>query len=224
MNLKTAAKKTYEEAAWKNDQVLIGIDEVGRGALAGPVVIGVVRLFPNAEHPLLIDSKMLTEQQRAKMSSWIKANSFYSTIIFNERIIDKHNIYQATKRAMYRAIFQITQQLKREPEIIILDAMPLVTPFFGVKTAILSPFRAEQESISVAAASIIAKHTRDRVLTRLGLWCKNYTFPQHKGYGTMHHRDQFETHGPTIFHRNSFSFHSKTKAVKQKTTSIEGAL
>ncbi|MBY0120713.1 ribonuclease HII [Bacillus sp. S/N-304-OC-R1] len=176
---------------------IAGIDEVGRGPLAGPVVSAAVILPNDFYLPGLDDSKKLSEQKRSEYYEIIinKAIDFHIGII-NVEEIDQINIFEASKKAMLTAI----AGLKVQPDFLLIDAVKLNTPY---------PYEAiikgDGKSISIAAASIIAKVTRDRMMCKLGEKYQEYGFSTNMGYGTKEHLAAIQTHGITPHHRKSFA-------------------
>ena len=176
---------------------LSGVDEAGRGPLAGPVVASAVVLPSGLRIAGLKDSKKLSPKQREALFLEIlsKAEDIGVGIVGHEEI-DRINIYRATKQAMITAI----EDLTNTPGILIIDAMEL-----PLKIKQVSMPRAESISASVAAASIIAKVTRDRLMDHFHSLYPAYGFNKHKGYATRMHMEMLEKHGPCPIHRRSFS-------------------
>jgi len=194
---------SYEKAAWSKGSIIVGIDEVGRGSLAGPVLAAAVALHPQAQHPLLRDSKTLSKEQLAQAYTWIIDHSWYATALFSHTIIDSYNIYEATKLAMTRALVHLLVTLPLEPSTVVVDAMPLPnTPFKG---DIFYFTKGESKSSSIAAASIIAKVTRDQLLSHLDGTFPSYGLANHKGYATQEHQEALEQNGRSFIHRHSFA-------------------
>ncbi len=196
----------YEETFWAKQAYICGIDEVGRGCLAGPVVTAAVILFPFATHPLLKDSKILSENKRLEAAQWILKNSWSSYGIIDSTEIDRINIYKATQEAMRQAVYGLFSQ-KIGPwhtEIILIDAMPLTVPFLFPMPEILSFPYGESRSISIAAASILAKVKRDKLITRMGKSFPGYSLEEHKGYGTTGHQQALQLKGASLIHRTTF--------------------
>lgn len=199
------AKSERERAVWERQGLVCGVDEVGRGCLAGPVVTAAVVLYPWATYALLKDSKVLTAPQRVCAARWIKEHSWYAYGMVSHAEIDRYNVYQATMHAMKRAVWHVNTLVPHNFERIIVDAMPLVftqEPLAGAHVEHF-PF-AEQESISVAAASIIAKVKRDELMGVFESLFPGYQLAQHKGYATSMHRQSIVQHGASIIHRNTF--------------------
>jgi len=206
------SENTYEKLAWRQDLTLIGVDEVGRGCLAGPVVAAAVELpkwaTRSIKMPLLRDSKQMTERQRVIACQWITARCRYGVGIIHPRIIDRVNIWGATLLAMKRAIFSLLAIMPEGQELpggILVDAMPvdLLGSCYG-DIPIQSFPRAEQASLSVAAASILAKVQRDQLMEQLDAFFPTYGFSRHKGYATRVHRSELCSNGHSLVHRLSF--------------------
>ncbi|KMY49429.1 ribonuclease HII [Peribacillus loiseleuriae] len=177
--------------------IVAGIDEVGRGPLAGPVVACAV-ILPEDFYCLgLTDSKQLSETKRNHFFDIIRdqAMAIGTGIIDNEEI-DKINIYEATKKAMLMAV----RNLSILPDYLLIDAMKLETP-----VPQLSIIKGDSKSISIAAASIIAKVTRDQMMKEYAVQYPHYAFEKNMGYGTKAHLEGLEQFGITPWHRRSFS-------------------
>lgn len=177
-------------------QLIGGIDEVGRGPLVGPVVAACVVLPLNYKLPGLNDSKKLSEKKRELFYQIIKKDALGIGIgIIDEKIIDQVNIYEATKLAMKAAI-------KNSPikiDYLLIDAMKLDVdiPFQAI-------IKGDQKSLSIAAASVIAKVTRDNLLLELDKKYPQYNFKNNKGYGTKKHLEALKEYGALKEHRVSF--------------------
>lgn len=198
-------KDYFEKQAWESQKLVCGIDEVGRGCLAGPVVVASVILHPHKKSRLLKDSKLLTRTERLKGYRWILKNSWYSTAIIHNRAIDTLNIYYATLQAMRRATLQLLSICPIQPGSILVDAMPLRlerTAFEHIDVYHF-PF-GETKSTSIAAASIVAKITRDALMKRFEPIVPGYHLAQHKGYSTPLHKKSIATIGRSIIHRINF--------------------
>lgn len=187
----------YERELNKKGVTLIaGVDEVGRGPLIGPVVATAVILPPNYKLEGLTDSKKLSEKKREKFYEIIKKEAIAIGIgIISEKRIDEINIYEATKEAMKEAI----NNLKTKPEHILIDAMPLE---LDVPTT--SIIKGDLLSISISAASVIAKVTRDHMLYDIDLEYPMYDLKNNKGYGTKKHLEALKKYGITKYHRLSY--------------------
>jgi ribonuclease HII len=198
-------KNQFEKLAWQEGAMVCGIDEVGRGCLAGPVVTAAAILLPGKQNFCLKDSKLLSQQELQTAYKWVTKNAIFSTSLVNHREIDVYNIYYATMKAMKRALMQLLAHCPQLPRAVLIDAMPLDlsgTPYHDL--AVYSfPF-GEQRSTSIAAASIIAKVTRDNLMHKLAASFPQYHLAQHKGYCTKMHQEAVRTFGSSIIHRERF--------------------
>ncbi|PJN87126.1 ribonuclease HII [Bacillus sp. mrc49] len=177
--------------------ILAGIDEVGRGPLAGPVVTSAVILPESFYLPGLNDSKKIPESKRELFYEMIYKEALSIGVgVVHSDIIDEINIYQATKKAMIAAV----NDLSGLPDHLLIDAMELDVPIPQ-----LSLIKGDARSISISAASIIAKVTRDRMMKEYGEKYPEYGFEKHMGYGTSQHLDALDKHGLTPWHRRSFA-------------------
>ena len=173
-----------------------GVDEVGRGALFGPVVVAAVILDPGRRIQGLNDSKKLTEGRREELAVLIRERALaWKLAARTPAAIEAWNIYQATRLAMTEAV------LKLDPaaDYVLSDAMPLELPI-----PCRPLIKGDARSISIAAASILAKVHRDNLLREWDREFPGYGLAQHKGYGTPFHLEQLERQGPTPLHRRSF--------------------
>jgi len=178
-------------------QLICGIDEVGRGPLAGPVIAAAVILPDGFYLPGLNDSKQLSEKRREEYFHIIQEEAQHIGIGQIEADeIDRLNIYQATKKAMLDAI----QEMKMMPDHLLIDAMKLETP-----CPQLSLIKGDAKSISIAAASIVAKVTRDHLMQKMAIQYPEYGFDQHMGYGTALHIEALKQYGPCPIHRKTFA-------------------
>ena len=177
---------------------IAGIDEAGRGPLAGPVVAAAVILPPNFRHASLNDSKQLSERARESLFEEItnSPDIQWAHAVVESEEIDRINILQATHEAMRRAV----AFLKPVAVHALIDGRP-VKPFPIPQTALVG---GDGLSFSIAAASIIAKVTRDRLMIEMHARFPEYDFARHKGYGTPHHLAALQQHGPCPIHRRSF--------------------
>ena len=181
----------------KGFKIIAGIDEAGRGPLAGPVVAAAVVLRENIRIENLRDSKKVPEKERQGLFFDILASSSAIGLgIVENDIIDRLNILKATKLAMQEAV----NDLGAFPDMLIIDAVTL--PSISIKQ--LSPLKAEGKSASVAAASIIAKYVRDSIMFQYHEMYPVYNFRKHKGYGTEEHTELIRLHGPCPIHRKTF--------------------
>ncbi|MDG5470271.1 ribonuclease HII [Jeotgalibacillus sp. ET6] len=186
-----------KEARLKRYESIAGIDEVGRGPLAGPVVAAAVVLPEGFYLPGLDDSKKLTDVKKEYLYKEIHHQATAIGIGFSEaQEIDDVNIYQATKLAMNRAV----NDLGMVPEMLLIDAMAIET-----EIPQKSIIKGDSRSISIAAASIVAKVTRDRYMGELAQSYPYYKFEKNAGYGTKEHLKGLQTHGPCAEHRMSFA-------------------
>jgi len=180
------------------NKVEAGTDEAGRGCLAGPVVAAAVILPADFDHPLLNDSKQLTEKQREILRPFIEKNAlaFGVSYVF-EKEIDEINILQASILAMHFAI----EKLTIEPEHIIVDGNKFKQYKNIPHTTIV---KGDAKFMSIAAASVLAKTYRDDFMQNLDLEFPNYDWKQNKGYPTLSHRNAIREYGITVYHRKSF--------------------
>jgi len=180
------------------NKVEAGTDEAGRGCLAGPVVAAAVILPADFDHPLLNDSKQLTEKQREILRPFIEKNAlaFGISYVF-ETEIDEINILQASILAMHFAI----EKLTIEPEHIIVDGNKFKQYKNIPHTTIV---KGDAKFMSIAAASVLAKTYRDDFMQNLDLEFPNYDWKQNKGYPTLSHRNAIREYGITVYHRKSF--------------------
>ena len=188
----------YENNLYKEGVTLIaGVDEVGRGPLIGPVVACACILPVNFYHKDIKDSKKLSEKKREEMYKIIKENALAIGLgIVSEKVIDEINIYEATKIAMKEAI----ENLNITPEHVLIDAMKL-----ELNIPSTSIIKGDAKSESIAAASIIAKVTRDHMLDEMDKEYPMYDLKNNKGYGTKKHLEALQTYGPCKYHRVSYS-------------------
>ena len=177
---------------------IAGVDEAGRGPLAGPVVAAAVILPPGYTHAILNDSKKLTSRKRDLLFAELTADSsvVWSCAVVGPDEIDRLNILRATHEGMRRAV----AGLRTPPEHVLIDGLP-VKPFPVEQTALVG---GDGLSFSIAAASVIAKVTRDRIMLELNAQYPVYEFARHKGYGTAVHLAALKEHGPSPVHRRSF--------------------
>lgn len=188
----------YENNLYNEGVTLIaGVDEVGRGPLIGPVVACACILPVNFYHKDIKDSKKLSEKKREEMYKIIKENAISIGLgIVSEKVIDEVNIYEATKIAMKEAI----KNLNITPEHVLIDAMKL-----ELNISSTSIIKGDDKSESIAAASIIAKVTRDHMLDEMDKEYPMYDLKNNKGYGTKKHLEALQTYGPCKYHRVSYS-------------------
>ncbi len=186
-------------------RIIIGIDEAGRGPLAGPVVAAAVCLKKSSFKNRIDDSKKLNPSQREKAYSEIIVHSDFGISIVSEQVIDRVNILNATRLAMEEAVAKLITKIKPpDPKKIhlIVDGNMKINAGFPC----LAIIRGDGKSKSIAAASILAKVTRDRIMGIYDQVFPQYGFLQHKGYPTLMHRNRIRKFGPSVIHRASFSF------------------
>jgi ribonuclease HII len=204
------SKNFFEDDAWSHGHLVCGIDEVGRGCLAGPVVVAAAVLHPYAHHDLLRDSKVLTAGQREAAYDWIVEHcKYYAVATVGSHVVDAINIYQATLKGMQRAYIHLADQQMNSNDTLkyaVVDAMPLIIPKAYASDGLEVCYFTKGESLStsIAAASIIAKVTRDRLMNRFDKLFPSYAFAQHKGYATKEHMDAIVHVGVSIAHRRTF--------------------
>ncbi|HOG64098.1 MAG TPA: ribonuclease HII [Spirochaetota bacterium] len=185
-----------EALAARGYRWIAGVDEAGRGCLAGPVVASAV-ILGEWRHPRINDSKKLTPKMREFLYDEIMAHALAVGVgMVGEEEIDRINILEASRLAMQIAVLQ----LKPGPDALLLDAIQIEHPAHQV-----SLVHGDAVSISIAAASIIAKVTRDRLMPALDQACPGYDFTIHKGYGTARHLEALTRLGPCRFHRKTFT-------------------
>lgn len=195
----------HEQKFWNEKLLICGIDEVGRGCLAGPVVTCATILHPHSYHPKLKDSKLLKADTMLEVYNWLMQNSSYNIALSCPRIIDQKNIYKATQATMKSALLHLLAKTPSLPSLILVDAMPLIltnTPYDVIPRESL--IKGESKSASIAAASIIAKVTRDTIMKRFHEYYPYYNLKQHKGYATPEHQALLLQHNSSIVHRKSF--------------------
>jgi ribonuclease HII len=190
----------YERAARARGwTVIAGMDEAGRGPLAGPVVAACVILPEAFDCTGIDDSKKLTEKRREAAYTRIVAEAAaWAVGIAASDVIDQINILQATHAAMRDALAAVTPS----PDILLVDGLPVPSLVCARQKAIV---KGDSASVSIAAASIIAKVTRDRMMREYALQYPEYGFDGHKGYGSSSHLAALERHGPCPIHRRSFA-------------------
>jgi len=185
-------------------KIIAGVDEVGRGSLIGPVYAAAVILDKSINKKLLKDSKSLTKTKREILSKYIKKNSVWSIGKASVKEIEKINILHASLLAMKRAI----KKLKKKPALVLIDGnkVPEIKNY-----NLRSIIKGDQKIPSISAASIIAKVTRDKMITNLGKKFKGYYWNQNYGYGTKQHLKAIKNLGITSQHRKTFSPINKVK-------------
>ena len=190
------AMREYEEM-YDTFSYICGIDEAGRGPLAGPVVAGAV-ILPKGKRILYVnDSKKLSEKKRDELFDVIKEEALsYGIGIVSPERIDEINILQATYEAMHEAV----NKLSVKPDILLNDAVTIP----GIDVKQIPIIKGDAKSLSIASASILAKVTRDRLMTEYDSLYPEYGFARHKGYGTKVHIEAIKEYGPCPIHRRTF--------------------
>jgi ribonuclease HII len=188
----------FERAAWRRGfERVAGVDEAGRGPLAGPVVAAAVVLWPGGAISGVDDSKRLTPDERAAIFARIGQHAMAVAVgIIDARTIDRVNILEATRLAMGEAL----GALGVSPQLVLTDWVALA----GLSCPQRNLVRGDQRSATVAAASIVAKVTRDRIMEEADREFPQYGFGRHKGYPTEEHRRTLAQHGPCPLHRRHF--------------------
>ena len=197
--MKQSKGLTYQEQFYSDKvKLIVGVDEAGRGPLAGPVVAAAV-IFPRAYiNKEINDSKQISEKKRKELFEIIQKDALAVGVgIVDAETIDRINIYESTKVAMKEAI----KNLNHDYDLILTDAMKLENQ----KVEVIDIIKGDAKALPIAAASIIAKVTRDEMLNELGKRYPEYGFEVHKGYGTKKHLDALDKYGPIKkIHRFSY--------------------
>ena len=181
-----------------------GVDEVGRGALAGPVVAACVMLDGYNIPEGIVDSKKIADAARRRLCEKIRSSAACIGIgVVGPEIIDEVNIHNATVIAMKTAV----ESMKMKPDFLLIDAVKLN----DISISTLSLIKGEERSVSIAAASIVAKVFRDDIMIDLERKYPHYGFSQHKGYGTVLHVAKLLEYGPSVVHRYSYKPVAKTR-------------
>lgn len=183
---------------WTDNYIEAGCDEVGRGCLSGPVVAAAVILDDNFKQSLVNDSKKLNFQTRMQLDDYIKDNAkSYAIAELPAEFIDQHNILNASIHAMHRALDQLTIR----PELILVDGNKFHPYNYIPHQCII---KGDSKVLSIAAASILAKNYRDRLMIKLHDEFPQYGWNTNFGYATKLHQEALSKHGPTKYHRRSF--------------------
>ena len=180
----------------KKYKIIAGVDEVGRGCLAGPVVSAAVILKKDVQIKNLKDSKKLTFEQRIEVSKDIKKNSFFSIGVASVKEIEKLNILQASLLSMKRAILS----LPKKPDLILVDG--IFAPQISIKCRTI--IKGDEKIKCISAASILAKVYRDKIMIKMSKKYKNYYWNKNFGYGTKQHIVGLKKYGLTTMHRKNF--------------------
>lgn len=187
----------YENEAYMQGKTcIVGLDEAGRGPMAGPLVVGAVIFEKGYGNDAINDSKTLSEKKREELYDIIIRDALdYAIVVMDEEEVDQLNVYRASQTGMIRAI----QQLKLKPDYALTDAMPL-----GDVIEHQAIIKGDSQSLSIGAASILAKVTRDRIMNKYDKLYPQYNFKKHKGYPTKEHKELLKQYGACPIHRKSF--------------------
>ncbi|MCI5744901.1 MAG: ribonuclease HII [Erysipelotrichaceae bacterium] len=184
---------------WSGKEIVAGLDEAGRGPIAGPLVIGICVFPPFYDNYEINDSKQLTDKKRRKLLEIIKRDAlYYNFEVISVEEVDQYNIYAATQLGMERAI----KRMEKVPEAILTDAMPL--PHIDKKIPLEAIIKGDCKSVTIAAASIIAKVVRDDIMIELDKKYPQYNLKQNKGYCTMQHMNCLKEYGICDIHRKTY--------------------
>lgn len=194
--VKKVCPNDFEHEFWPQGLLVLGLDEAGRGPLAGPLSAAGVIFPPGYENPDIYDSKALSEKKRELLYDQIMEDALWFEIVeVSQAEIDRLNIYRADQQAF------ASIAARSAADVILTDAMPLPAE----KRKVIDLVKGDQKSISIAAASILAKVTRDRIMKEYDAIYPQYGFASNKGYPTRQHLDAIEQYGITPIHRRSFA-------------------
>lgn len=198
--------KKYEENLYNEGYKFIcGIDEAGRGPLAGPVVVGAVVMPCDSKLEWVNDSKKVTEKRREILYDRITEEALaWGVGIISEKEIDELNILNATKKGLHLALGEVIEKLKQKPDIVIVDALREIDTF---EIPYQSIIKGDATCYSISCASILAKVTRDRIMREWNEVYPMYDFEKNKGYGTAEHIKALKQYGPCPIHRRTFIKH-----------------
>ena len=199
----------YEINFWKKNQLVVGVDEVGRGALAGPLVAAACLFSPETFIPdniIVTDSKKLSPSRRTDVSEWIKKNATCWTIFsVNNRTIDKLGISKAGLIVLRNAVLQLASRLKHQNSVFVLSDYFHIPHLKGIgKKNQRAIVKGDEKVFSVAAASIIAKIHRDQLMQQFSSQHPLYGWEKNKGYATKEHQLALKKYGATTLHRKLF--------------------
>ncbi len=198
--------KKYEENLYNEGYKFIcGIDEAGRGPLAGPVVVGAAVMPRDSKLEWVNDSKKVTEKRREILYDRITEEALaWGVGIISEKEIDELNILNATKKGLHLALGEVIEKLKQKPGIVIVDALREIDTF---EIPYQSIIKGDATCYSISCASILAKVTRDRIMREWNEVYPMYDFEKNKGYGTAEHIKALKQYGPCPIHRRTFIKH-----------------
>lgn len=198
--------KKYEENLYNEGYKFIcGIDEAGRGPLAGPVVVGAAVMPRDSKLEWVNDSKKVTEKRREILYDRITEEALaWGVGIILEKEIDELNILNATKKGLHLALGEVIEKLKQKPDIVIVDALREIDTF---EIPYQSIIKGDATCYSISCASILAKVTRDRIMREWNEVYPMYDFEKNKGYGTAEHIKALKQYGPCPIHRRTFIKH-----------------
>lgn len=198
--------KKYEENLYNEGYKFIcGIDEAGRGPLAGPVVVGAAVMLRDSKLEWVNDSKKVTEKRREILYDRITEEALaWGVGIISEKEIDELNILNATKKGLHLALGEVIEKLKQKPDIVIVDALREIDTF---EIPYQSIIKGDATCYSISCASILAKVTRDRIMREWNEVYPMYDFEKNKGYGTAEHIKALKQYGPCPIHRRTFIKH-----------------
>ncbi|MFQ6862101.1 MAG: ribonuclease HII [Beduini sp.] len=206
-----ASMRDYENACIQKGQLIIaGCDEAGRGPIAGPLVVATCVLPNDFNDDRINDSKKLTEKKRELLYDVIIEHALdYKIMIYDEKAVDEFNVYQASKLGMEEGV----RGLKLKVDAVLSDAMPL-----NLDIPVQSIIKGDAKSITIAAASILAKVTRDRIMRDYDELYPEYGFKNHKGYPTKKHKEAVFEYGVLPIHRRTFE---PIKSILHKQISLD---
>lgn len=188
---------SYEKRFWRENKIVAGVDEVGRGPLAGPIVTAAVILDSHFDLVEVNDSKQLSPQKRLALYPLILKEAVSVAIgLKSPQLIDQINIYEADRQAMAQAV----RDLDRQPDALLVDAMNVPVDLPQIRL-----IKGDAKSNSIAAASIVAKVFRDQLMDDYARIYPQYGFPANAGYGTRQHLEALAKYGPTSIHRKTFA-------------------
>lgn len=199
-----SSKLEYEPVDWKalGPGPIIGVDEVGRGCLAGPVVAGAALLRSDEGLQFLTDSKLLSEKQRETYAPLIEQAHWVGIGVASVEEIDAINILQASLLAMKRAVEELEKRMNAKAGHLLIDGNKAIPRFDRRQTTFV---KGDLRVAPISAAAIVAKVFRDRMMRELGGQFPHYGFESHKGYASPIHKEAIAQHGPCLWHRKTFA-------------------